>query len=338
MNITTRNDVVELVFLFLSDQVRVLDFCFRLFYSESLLLPRLKPQKEKVKKKNIHVLEMGIAGLELVKVQDETGYVIVIGTRMLDMSMVIRVGTCGWHVAELLGETTASLIQVLVFFPTASPIQFGDIHTHLLPRLLALDIDSGWPPSSFVDDDDTRISGKGVELIKGDTVIKEPTHMDEPRYQTFQIAFHLVSTFERKEPHGIVLHQVKPAFIFLTNGFKFDLHDNKEKRKALRSLSKDKAKIAIFYSYTKHINGFAAMLEDHEAAQIADPQVHGSPFERIDMYLKVLDVLLMRIRFNILISWHFNFQDCDIQYHLSYCYKTEHCKDMLSFHAKDIDL
>lgn len=33
--------------------------------------------------------------------------------------------------------------------------------------------------------------------------------------------------------------------------------------------SKDKAKDAIFYSYTRHINGFAAILEDDEAAQIA---------------------------------------------------------------------
>ncbi|KAI3679184.1 hypothetical protein L2E82_51557 [Cichorium intybus] len=33
--------------------------------------------------------------------------------------------------------------------------------------------------------------------------------------------------------------------------------------------SKDKAKDAIFYSYTRHINGFAAVLEDDEAAQIA---------------------------------------------------------------------
>ncbi|XP_076924694.1 subtilisin-like protease SBT5.3 [Bidens hawaiensis] len=33
--------------------------------------------------------------------------------------------------------------------------------------------------------------------------------------------------------------------------------------------SKDKAKDAIFYSYTRHINGFAAILEDEEAAQIA---------------------------------------------------------------------
>ena len=33
--------------------------------------------------------------------------------------------------------------------------------------------------------------------------------------------------------------------------------------------SKDKAKDAIFYSYTRHINGFAAFLEDEEAAQIA---------------------------------------------------------------------
>ncbi|KAD6794394.1 hypothetical protein E3N88_05290 [Mikania micrantha] len=34
--------------------------------------------------------------------------------------------------------------------------------------------------------------------------------------------------------------------------------------------SKDKAKDAIFYSYTRHINGFAAILEDEEAAQIAN--------------------------------------------------------------------
>ncbi|KAI7728634.1 hypothetical protein M8C21_006138, partial [Ambrosia artemisiifolia] len=33
--------------------------------------------------------------------------------------------------------------------------------------------------------------------------------------------------------------------------------------------SKDKAKDAIFYSYTRHINGFAAMLEDEEAAHLA---------------------------------------------------------------------
>lgn len=33
--------------------------------------------------------------------------------------------------------------------------------------------------------------------------------------------------------------------------------------------SKEKAKDAIFYSYTRHINGFAAVLEDDEAAQIA---------------------------------------------------------------------
>ncbi|MFS7929506.1 putative cucumisin [Helianthus anomalus] len=31
----------------------------------------------------------------------------------------------------------------------------------------------------------------------------------------------------------------------------------------------DKAKDAIFYSYTRHINGFAAILEDEEATQIA---------------------------------------------------------------------
>ncbi|XP_031131231.1 subtilisin-like protease SBT5.3 isoform X2 [Ipomoea triloba] len=33
--------------------------------------------------------------------------------------------------------------------------------------------------------------------------------------------------------------------------------------------SSDKAKDAIFYSYTRHINGFAAMLEEEEAAEIA---------------------------------------------------------------------
>ncbi|KAH7861802.1 hypothetical protein Vadar_031045 [Vaccinium darrowii] len=35
-------------------------------------------------------------------------------------------------------------------------------------------------------------------------------------------------------------------------------------------LGRDKAKDAIFYSYTRHINGFAATLEDEEAAQIAN--------------------------------------------------------------------
>jgi hypothetical protein len=33
--------------------------------------------------------------------------------------------------------------------------------------------------------------------------------------------------------------------------------------------SKDKAREAIFYSYTKHINGFAANLDAAEAAEIA---------------------------------------------------------------------
>lgn len=33
--------------------------------------------------------------------------------------------------------------------------------------------------------------------------------------------------------------------------------------------SRDKAKEAIIYSYNKHINGFAALLEDEEAADIA---------------------------------------------------------------------
>nr|GMD05777.1 subtilisin-like protease SBT5.3 [Ipomoea batatas] len=38
--------------------------------------------------------------------------------------------------------------------------------------------------------------------------------------------------------------------------------------------SSDKAKDAIFYSYTRHINGFAAMLEEEEAAEIAkNPEV-----------------------------------------------------------------
>lgn len=33
--------------------------------------------------------------------------------------------------------------------------------------------------------------------------------------------------------------------------------------------SREKAKEAIIYSYNKHINGFAALLEDEEAADIA---------------------------------------------------------------------
>lgn len=37
---------------------------------------------------------------------------------------------------------------------------------------------------------------------------------------------------------------------------------------------KEKAKEAIFYSYTRHINGFAAILDDAEAAKISNhPQV-----------------------------------------------------------------
>lgn len=42
--------------------------------------------------------------------------------------------------------------------------------------------------------------------------------------------------------------------------------------------SKDKAKDAIFYSYTRHINGFAAILEDEEAAQIAKHPLVASVF------------------------------------------------------------
>jgi hypothetical protein len=37
----------------------------------------------------------------------------------------------------------------------------------------------------------------------------------------------------------------------------------------IRYDSKEKAKQAIFYSYTRYINGFAAILEDEEAAEIS---------------------------------------------------------------------
>jgi hypothetical protein len=37
--------------------------------------------------------------------------------------------------------------------------------------------------------------------------------------------------------------------------------------------SEEKAKDAIIYSYNKHINGFAAILEDEEAAQIASKKI-----------------------------------------------------------------
>lgn len=36
----------------------------------------------------------------------------------------------------------------------------------------------------------------------------------------------------------------------------------------------DNARDAIFYSYTRHINGFAAMLEEEEAAEIASKQYY----------------------------------------------------------------
>jgi hypothetical protein len=36
-----------------------------------------------------------------------------------------------------------------------------------------------------------------------------------------------------------------------------------------RNNSKEKAKEAIFYSYTRYFNGFAAILEDEEAAEIS---------------------------------------------------------------------
>lgn len=37
--------------------------------------------------------------------------------------------------------------------------------------------------------------------------------------------------------------------------------------------SHEKAKEAIYYSYNKHINGFAAVLEEEEAAKIASKRI-----------------------------------------------------------------
>lgn len=37
--------------------------------------------------------------------------------------------------------------------------------------------------------------------------------------------------------------------------------------------SEERAREAIFYSYKRHINGFAANLEDEEAAEIASKKV-----------------------------------------------------------------
>ena len=39
--------------------------------------------------------------------------------------------------------------------------------------------------------------------------------------------------------------------------------------RAILQCSKEKAREAIFYSYTKHINGFAATLEPGDAAEVA---------------------------------------------------------------------
>jgi hypothetical protein len=43
----------------------------------------------------------------------------------------------------------------------------------------------------------------------------------------------------------------------------------------LSQCSKAKAQDAIFYSYTKHINGFAANLDAEEAAEIASEPLPG---------------------------------------------------------------
>lgn len=57
--------------------------------------------------------------------------------------------------------------------------------------------------------------------------------------------------------------------------------------------SRDNAKEAIIYSYTRHINGFAATLQDHEAAQIAN-------------HPKVVSVFLNKGRkLHTTRSWHF---------------------------------
>ena len=51
-------------------------------------------------------------------------------------------------------------------------------------------------------------------------------------------------------------------------------------RRSMRTCSREKARDAIFYSYTKNINGFAANLEPDVAAAIA-----GEPIDTVFLYI-----------------------------------------------------
>nr|GMD03543.1 subtilisin-like protease SBT5.3 [Ipomoea batatas] len=74
-------------------------------------------------------------------------------------------------------------------------------------------------------------------------------------------------------------HSIRKSYVVYLGGHSHgkqvssvDLHRVKHSHHQLLGTylgSSDKAKDAIFYSYTRHINGFAAMLEEEEAAEIA---------------------------------------------------------------------
>lgn len=49
--------------------------------------------------------------------------------------------------------------------------------------------------------------------------------------------------------------------------------------------SKQKSKDAIFYSYKRHINGFAAILDEKEAAEIASAMFQFFPFNDIQLVM-----------------------------------------------------
>ncbi|RVW46206.1 Subtilisin-like protease SBT5.3 [Vitis vinifera] len=109
-------------------------------------------------------------------------------------------------------------------------------------------------------------------------------------------AIERVSTYHFCFPHKRFIHSVFGSTLTWPEPSSDDLDQVTESHyEFLGSFlgSRDNAKEAIIYSYTRHINGFAATLQDHEAAQIAN-------------HPKVVSVFLNKGRkLHTTRSWHF---------------------------------